>query len=178
LNACDQAGNVASKGAETVNLVANINLNGAAASGGANVITGTTVLTPTFGTGTVNITGTAPLTFTGATTIGTINAGAFTQALTMTANSAIATTITGGSGNDRLRGSANQDSISGGAGNDRLIGAAGVDAITTGAGQDTVDITVDGANGVDRKLISDFTAGASGDILNIDNALAVLTGTI
>jgi hypothetical protein len=179
LNDADQAGVVTINGAETINLVSNLDLDGSAASGGANVFGNTFIATTTTGTGaTVNVTGTEDLTFTGATSIGVLNAGTFTQALVMTAASTIQVQATGGSGNDQLRGSANSDTLVGNAGNDILSGEGAVDSITTGAGTDTVQIRVATANGVDRKLIADFTAGAGGDVLNVDaDDLVTLTGT-
>ncbi len=71
--------------------------------------------------------------------------------------SAAANTITGGSG---------VDTISGGAGNDSITGGAGADALTGGTGVDTYtrngDATTDGSD-----TISDFTAGTSGDIIDL-----------
>lgn len=178
VNDSDFAGNLRFQGIETVNLASNDNLNGVAADGGANVVAGTTIFAPTFGTGTLNITGTAALTLTGNTTVGTIDANAFTKPLVMAGVSAIATTIIGGSDADQLRGGAGQDSISGGAGNDNISGEAGVDSLTTGTGQDTVQIRSATGAGVDRKIVADFTAGTAGDVINIDaNDLGTLAGT-
>jgi len=71
--------------------------------------------------------------------------------------SAVANTITGGSGVDTISGGAGNDSITGGAGDDALTGGAGVDTYTRNG-----DATTDGSD-----TISDFTAGTSGDIIDL-----------
>lgn len=181
LNDADQTDAVNINGAETINLVSNLDLNGTAASGGANVLgaaAGNVTATTTVGTGaTVNVTGNEDLTIDGPAAFSVLNAGTFTQALRMTRVANQAIQVTGGSGNDLLRGSAGADTLVGGAGNDQLSGEDAVDSITTGAGTDTVELRVFGANGVDRDLIADFTAGAGGDVLNVDSDVRTLTGT-
>jgi hypothetical protein len=52
---------------------------------------------------------------------------------------AIATTIEGGNGNDRLVGGAGAVTLSGGNGNDVLIGGAGVETLIGGNGDDSID---------------------------------------
>ncbi len=80
----------------------------------------------------------------------TINASAMTAAFVMTTNSgAVASTITGGSGNDTLIGGSAADNIVGGAGNDAITGAAGADNLDGGAGDDTFNVTT----------VTDFTTG-------------------
>lgn len=64
-------------------------------------------------------------------------------------------------------GSAHADTIIGGSGDDVIDGGAGTDTLTGGAGQDTFVF-----NGVtsalNAKVITDFTGGTSGDILQFD----------
>jgi len=165
-------------GVETLNLSSNNRGDGNAADGAVNTIGGALTLTPTFGTGTINVTGAAALTVTGAVTAGTLTATSFTGNLVMTAASGGAIVIGSGSGNDTLFGSAAGDSLNGGTGTNVFEGLAGVDSLTLGSGTDTVRIFVAAANGVDRKLVQGFTAGSGGDVLNIDgDGLNVLDGT-
>lgn len=65
----------------------------------------------------------------------------------------LASTMSGGAGNDTISGSDLNDSIDGGAGNDVLNGGAGADSITGGAGNDTIN----GGNG------ADIVSGGLGD---------------
>ncbi len=165
-------------GVETLNLASNNRGDGNAADGAVNTIGGALTLTPTFGTGTINLVGSAALTITGAVTAGTLTATSFTGNLVMSAASASAIVIAGGTGNDTLFGSAAGDSLNGGTGTNVFEGLAGVDSLTCGSGTDTVRILNAGASGVDRKLVSGFTAGSGGDVLNIDgDGLNVLDGT-
>ncbi len=76
--------------------------------------------------------------------------------------STAANTITGGSG---------VDTISGGAGNDSITGAGGNDALTGGAGVDTFVVSDTGSNN-GSDTISDFTVGASGDVIDVNATLA------
>jgi Ca2+-binding RTX toxin-like protein len=63
--------------------------------------------------------------------------------------------VVGGSGGDRLTGSAGANLIEGGAGNDRLTGRGGADTFVFGAG-----------SGAD--VVTDFAAGAgAGDVLRL-----------
>jgi Ca2+-binding RTX toxin-like protein len=134
----------------------------------------------------INTTGTADVG-------GTANTS--TQNLTITSGSASAVTITGGTGADSITGSGGADSLTGGSGNDTLSGAGGADTLTGGAGADriisgsgadtikmaitdsvaasantltageiAVGETITFGNGVD--VITDFTAGTGGDILD------------
>jgi Ca2+-binding RTX toxin-like protein len=92
-------------------------------------------------------------------------------------------TLTGGSGNDYLRGDAGDDTLSGGAGRDTLIGGDGDDVLTGGAGNDTLfggdgadSFAFEGAFGID--VICDFglddavrfEGGFSLDDLNISQS--------
>jgi Ca2+-binding RTX toxin-like protein len=104
----------------------------------------------------------------------------------------LADTINGNAGNDILSGGNGADTINGGLGSDNITDGAGGDAITTGANQDTVNAGTDSVaatstnfagatvavgdtmtfgNGVD--VVTDFTAGSGGDILNVTNATEV-----
>jgi len=98
--------------------------------------------------------------------------------------------ITGGTAADVLAGGAGADTISGGAGADAITGGAGGDSMTGGSGADTFVAAATAAsiaasstsltanlaagdsltfaNGVD--IITDFTAGAGGDVLDATNA--------
>jgi Ca2+-binding RTX toxin-like protein len=77
-------------------------------------------------------------------------------------------------GNDTINGTANADTLYGGAGNDILNGLGGNDVLLGGSGNDTLT----GGAGVDRFVITsgggvdsitDFVAGAGGDILDISD---------
>ena len=103
--------------------------------------------------------------------------------------SAVANTIVGGSGADDVLGGAGNDAITGAAGNDNLTGGAGQDTFTFAVGASTVASassigtgdagaiaaadTLTFGNGVD--VITDFTAGADGDIYNNTNGSAAVT---
>ena len=119
----------------------------------------------------VNITGSKALSINSMTSavMTTLDASAMTADLNIVANSnAVASTITGGSGNDSLIGGTKADVITGGAGNDQITGAELADNLSGGAGNDTFVIataahfqtlataeTIDG--GADNDTIS-FTA--------------------
>jgi Ca2+-binding RTX toxin-like protein len=77
-------------------------------------------------------------------------------------------TLTGGSGNDDLRGDAGDDILSGLGGNDSLLGGAGDDALTGGSGDDTLiggagNDFVDGDQGTDVGIL-----GAGDDVFQWD----------
>ena len=78
-----------------------------------------------------------------------------------------ADSIVAGGGADTISGGSGADTINGGAGNDQITGGSGADSLTGGSGVDTfVFEATAAANGDDS--ITDFTVGASGDILNFD----------
>jgi hypothetical protein len=155
---------------------------------------------------TLNASGSADVIITnaiaGATDLATVNGSAVSGALTVNASvSAVAMTVTAGSGgstlttgagNDTITGGAGADTIVAGEGNDTINSGSGVDAITGGAGADTIDtgagadtVTISSlANGatavyVDTLVSGGFTAGAAGDVLSISLAAveAILGGT-
>jgi len=89
-------------------------------------------------------------------------------------------TLNGDAGDDTLTGDADEaDTINGGAGNDKIYGEGGLDSLTGGTGVDTFYL----GDGIDAATelvtITDFAAGAGGDILAIDEsgvAAGSLTG--
>ncbi len=165
-------------GIETLNMSSNARGDGNAADGGLNSIGGALTVTPTFGTGTINLTGATNLTIVGAVTAGALTAITFSGNLVMSTASANAIVISSGSGNDTLFGSPAGDSLNGGAGANVFEGRAGVDSVTCGSGIDTIRILNATGNGADRKLVSGFTVGSGGDVVNIDgDGLSVLDGT-
>jgi Ca2+-binding RTX toxin-like protein len=81
-----------------------------------------------------------------------------------------ADTINGNDGDDILIGLGGNDTLRGGAGNDILAGGAGNDTLTGGAGTDTfVFESTAASNGSD--VLTDFTSGSSGDILDFSGFL-------
>src|SRR5262249_1741553 len=101
--------------------------------------------------------------------------------------------LTGGAGNDVLSGGWGRDTISGGAGNDTITGGLGIDTLVGDAGDDRfTDVAADGfvdrlSGGAGRgtfvvsiddqalsaaseDVITDFTPGPTGDIVQILNA--------
>jgi undecaprenyl-diphosphatase len=75
---------------------------------------------------------------------------------------ALALTITGTPGNDRMVGSRDADTINGMGGNDRVFALAGDDAITMGAGRDRV-FAGQGNDAVDSGFGNDVVVGGPGD---------------
>lgn len=64
-------------------------------------------------------------------------------------------------------GSSSADTIISGSGNDVIDGGAGVDTLTGGAGSDTFVLSAI-TSSLNAKVITDFTSGSSGDILQFD----------
>jgi hypothetical protein len=136
---------------------------------------------------------------TGATSLATVDAtglsagadfisdmSSSTSAMTVTAHTSSTNTgsilnITTGSGADNITGGAGADVINGGAGVDTIVAGGGADDITGDNGADTLTggtgadeyfyvATTVGSHGGDT--ITDFTAGAGGDQIQIDIATA------
>lgn len=100
--------------------------------------------------------------------------------------------LRGGDGNDYMYGSGGNDVLQGGDGNDYLYDFEGFNICDGGAGNDTLScgssqITLTGGSGRDTfsinslyapsaDTITDFTAGAAGDILDYRNLMSQLTG--
>ncbi|MDA7777639.1 hypothetical protein N8912_05395, partial [Rhodobacteraceae bacterium] len=77
--------------------------------------------------------------------------------------------ITGNAGNDTIDAGIANDTIDGGDGDDIITAGLGADAITGGAGRDQFRFTY--ADFLDDQIdvITDFTTGATGDILDLSN---------
>lgn len=183
-----------------------INSNNATA-GGSHTITGAVTLPQSAERSeTITITGNSTLTIGGVVTADKIDASGLTgnAALVMNGTSAIAISITGSGGNDRLVGSALRDTISGAGGDDNITGGTGTDTLTGGDGRDTfVQGTADSAarsaisgaaadnfiaNGTitfapitgstvpNVDIIGGFVGGANGDILDLNSPTAAVPG--
>ena len=74
--------------------------------------------------------------------------------------------LSGGLGDDQLEGGEGADSLLGGEGSDRLIGGEGADTLTGGAGSDVFVYTHSSIDYM-PDVITDFTPGAGGDVLDI-----------
>lgn len=173
VNDCDEAGLVTLTGAETVNLASNIDLDGSAASGAANVFGAAFTVTDGAGTQTLNITGAAAVTFTGAVTANVIDGSAATGAITMTVASVGASSVKGGSANDVLYGvAATGDALDGNGGNDTIYGGdgGGADIVSGGAGADEFRFDDSVASGglAAAAVVSDWTDGV--DFIGISAA--------
>ena len=91
--------------------------------------------------------------------------------------SALAASIVGTSGSDRINGTSAADRISARAGNDKIYGLGGNDVLDGGPGQDYMD----GGNGSDRILVRDsqrdtVTCGQGRDTVVADRIDAVRSG--
>ena len=106
--------------------------------------------------------------------------------------------LTGSSGADNLYGGAGNDTYVGGAGDDNIFDTEGSNLIDAGAGNDKIEVysynaadpssTITGGAGSDTYVLStfgvagheiiitDFAAGAGGDILDIDALMTSSTG--
>lgn len=140
--------------------------------GGANsaalqsiTLTGAATQSVTLGNGTFN---NFAVNGSGATGSLTIDASAYTQALSITGGSGADTitgsnsndVISGGGGNDALLGGAGNDTITGGDGNDTITGGVGADNLTGNAGADTFSYTtLNNSLAAAPDRITDFVAG-------------------
>ena len=71
--------------------------------------------------------------------------------------------LSGGAGNDTLRGEGGNDNLDGGEGNDLLIGGSGYDILTGGLGADTFAFN---STGEEFDIITDFTI-EQGDLIQV-----------
>jgi hypothetical protein len=133
------------------------------------------------------VTGNLSATFDWVGSGASLTTAAGNDTVTIGVNSTATTmSVTLGAGNDTFYGDTNTDcaeTISAGAGSDFIQAEGGNATITTGDGADIVIYNQTTAN--DRSDISDFTAGAGGDIMRFDisslallNAGAEVTGAI
>ncbi|NKE66410.1 hypothetical protein RAMLITH_11310 [Ramlibacter sp. RBP-2] len=105
------------------------------------------------------------LTLVGDAALTSVDASALTGALTINANSALALTVTGGSGADSLTATGSGDTLNGGAGNDTLTGAD-LTTLSGGAGND-IFVMNKPSNVNSYSTIAD---AASGDVIDLDAA--------
>jgi len=163
----------AGTGTETFNGVETLNINTGATVTTAATFAAALTLAPSAGaTSGIVVTGVNAMTFTGVVTAGSINASALTGILTVTGVVANAVSITGGSAADVITGSAAADSITGGNGADTITSGTGSDSVVlteTIAAVDTVVTTIGAAyTTAAADVVTGFTSGAAGDILQID----------
>jgi hypothetical protein len=147
---------------------------GAAGTRGATTASGASGATGTAADGAISVAAGAEITVSGtkALTMGTIVAGSGAISLNASTLAGALSVTTTGYG----------DLITGGLGNDTIDAGSGIDQIDLSiGGKDTVTIGVTAA--ANRDLISGFTAGNGGDILNLIGTIAstdaatVITGT-
>lgn len=141
------------------------------------------------------------------TVVSKVDASAFvaatqTNGVTITLNGAAinGATVLGSNNNDEINGSNQDDTINGGAGNDTITGGAGADVMTGGTGSNTfvqgledselgvfanvagtatvIDATdtITFVNGLD--IVTDFTAGTGGDVLDVSASVAADFGDV
>jgi len=86
-------------------------------------------------------------------------------------------TLTGSANSDILRGGAGEDLISGDLGADKLRGGQGADVLTGGSGSDRFEYVRGDLIGVGTDSVTDFLAGAGGDVLDIAELLVGYSGS-
>jgi hypothetical protein len=133
-----------------------------ASQGGANTVASLTSTDMTA----LNISGDKALTISAltATQLKTVDASTSTANVNVAALT-LASTITGGAGNDTFTGGANADVITGGAGGDTLGGAGGNDSITADAGNDQIT----GGSGNDTMIGGDGNDTFADAALNVES---------
>ena len=127
----------------------------------------------TFGTGTLVLSGTGPVTLYDAPEQAVTVANGIAGHVT---GGSMRDTLTGGSGGDTLDGAAGDDTIFGGGGSDLLTGGAGFDRLEGGTGNDTLDGGAD-ADLLSGGLGSNRATGGSGSDTFVVTAGEVLTIT-
>jgi Ca2+-binding RTX toxin-like protein len=115
---------------------------------------------------TLNISGDKALTVSALTaaSLNTVNASTSTANVNVAALT-LASTMTGGAGNDTFTGGANADVVTGGAGGDTLSGAGGNDSITGDAGNDNIT----GGTGNDTMIGGDGNDTFADAALNVES---------
>lgn len=76
---------------------------------------------------------------------------------------------------ENATGTSGVDYIVGSTGDNVITGGNGIDYITVGSGSDTIRLSSGAA--ANRDIVTDFAAGASADKINLNSAVATLTGT-
>ena len=84
--------------------------------------------------------------------------------------------LNGDNGDDVLLGGAGIDHLAGGRGNDTLDGGTGSDMLSGGSGADTFVYRALSDRGANGDVITDFTRGSGGDVLNLHDLLDTLPG--
>jgi hypothetical protein len=159
LDNADVGGTIVATSVETLNIES-------AGAGATNVVTGTTTLNTLPGDQSIVITGSSAFTFTGAVTADSIDASALTAAFILTAGTAGASTITGGSGADDINtGDGVSNIVVGGAGIDAIdFDIEVADVITGGAGNDVFLMQNDTDTTFVVTTITDFVTGDDVDL--------------
>jgi hypothetical protein len=186
LNNADLAGTFTAQGAETVTINSGNGPDGTAADVAGAITANTAVnvtLTPSTGTGALNISGPVTFNVTGIITAGQVNAASAGAPFIMETTSATlgvaGGTVTGSPFNDELTGGVGNEGISGGDGNDQIKGNVGSDIVTGGAGTDRFfyDLTTHfGATFATPEVISDLAGGT--DKIGLASGIVDFAGVV